>query len=172
MQLPNSSKQNGSSTTVEKPGAHSSVLMPPRYSKKNENVVTGERLDNHYTVSHDGGKTFSNPVSTGIRGQASSVCAIGGERLLALHAVRRDTDRPGIYGCIVDLSEGKWSIVKKALLWEPSVPVTKDTKMAEIFSFLKFGQPGAILLNDGDIMMSHWYAENGQYKTVASRIRL
>lgn len=138
----------------------------------NENVVTGERLDNHYTVSHDGGKTFSRPVSTGIRGQASSVCAIGGERLLALHAVRRDTDRPGIDGCIVDLSEGKWNIVEKNLLWEPPVPITKDTKMAEIFSFLKFGQPGAILLNDGDIMMSHWYAENGQYKTVASRIKL
>ena len=52
------------------------------------------------------------------------------------------------------------------------MPITKDTKMAEIFSFLKFGQPGAILLNDGDIIMSHWYAENGQYKTVASRIKL
>lgn len=138
----------------------------------NENTVTGERLDNHYTISYDGGRTFSKPVSTGIRGQASSVCAIGGERLLALHAVRRDTDRPGIYGCIVDLSEGKWSIVEKTLLWEPPVPVVKDTKMAEIFSFLKFGQPGAILLKNGDIMMSHWYAENGQYKTVASRIKL
>ncbi len=138
----------------------------------NENVVTGERLDNHYTISYDGGKTFSKPISTGIRGQASSVCALGGEKLLALHAVRRDTDRPGIYGCIVDLSDGKWNIVEKTLLWEPSTPMQKDTKMAEIFSFLKFGQPGAIKLADGDIMMSHWYAENGQYKTVASRIKL
>ena len=138
----------------------------------NENLTTGERLDNHYTISFDGGKTFSAPASTGIRGQASSVCAIGGERLLALHAVRRDTDRPGIYGCIVDLSEGKWNIVEQSLLWEPPTPVVKDTKMAEIFSFLKFGQPGAIKLADGDVMMSHWYAENGQYKTVASRIKL
>jgi hypothetical protein len=48
----------------------------------------------------------------------------------------------------------------------------KDTKMAEIFSFLKFGQPGAILLADGDVMMSHWYAEQGQYRTVATRIAL
>jgi len=44
--------------------------------------------------------------------------------------------------------------------------------MAEIFSFLKFGQPGAILLKDGDAMMTHWYAQEGQYKTVATRISL
>ncbi len=50
--------------------------------------------------------------------------------------------------------------------------MVKDNKMAEIFSFLKFGQPGAILLDDGDIMMSHWFAEQGQYKTGATRIRL
>ena len=138
----------------------------------NENVVTGERLDNHYTVSYDGGRTFSKPISTGIRGQASSVCAIGKERVLALHAVRRDTDRPGIYGYIVDLSDGKWNIIDYSLLWEPPMPIVKDAKMADVFSFLKFGQPGAILLKNGDVMMSHWYAEGGQYSTVASRIKL
>ncbi len=51
-------------------------------------------------------------------------------------------------------------------------PVTMDIKMAKIFFFLKSGQPGAIKLADGDIMMSHWFAENGQYKTVASKIKL
>ncbi len=138
----------------------------------NENTESGERMDNHYTVSDDGGKTWSKPISTGIRGQASSVCAIGGERLLALHAVRRDTDRPGIYACIVDFSDRTWNIVEKEVIWEPSMPMVKDTKMAEIFSFLKFGQPGAVLLSDGDVMMSHWCCENGAYRTVATRIRL
>ena len=138
----------------------------------NENTVTGDRMQNHYTVSYDGGKTWSKPIPTGILGQASSVCAIGGERLLALHAVRRDTDRPGIYACVVDFSDKTWNIVEKELIWEPNMPMIKDTKMAEIFSFLKFGQPGAILLSDGDVMMSHWCAENGTYKTVATRIKL
>ena len=71
----------------------------------NENTVTGERLENHYTFSSDNGKTWSVPKGTGIFGQASSVCAIGGEKLLALHAVRRDCNRTGIYGYIVDFSE-------------------------------------------------------------------
>lgn len=138
----------------------------------NEDTVTGERLENHYTFSCDNGKTWSRPITTGIQGQASSVCAIGKERLLALHAIRRDTERPGIYGYIVDFSRKSWEITESALLWEPSVPITKDTKMAEIFSFLKFGQPGAILLKNGDIMMSHWYAQEGLYRTVATRIQL
>ena len=138
----------------------------------NENVKTGARLENHYTVSFDNGKTWSAPCPTGIMGQASSVCAIGGERLLALHAVRRDTDKPGIYAYIVDFSEKKWNIVDSLLVWEPAMPPMKDTKMAEIFSFLKFGQPGAILLRDGDVLMSHWFATEGQYKTLATRIRL
>ena len=138
----------------------------------NEDVSTGERLQNHYTVSYDNGMIWSKPVTTGIQGQASSVCAIGGERLLALHAVRRDTDRPGIYAYIVDFSKGKWDIIEEALIWEPAMPMVKDTKMAEIFSFLKFGQPGAILLSDGDVLMTHWYAQEGQYKTVATRLQL
>ena len=138
----------------------------------NEDTVTGERLMNHYTWSEDGGESFSAPVSTGVLGQASSVLALGGERLLALHAVRRDTDRPGIYGYVIDFSDRSWRVVDEALLWEPPSPVKKDGRMAEIFSFLKFGQPGAILLSDGAVMMSHWYAENGEYKTVASRISL
>lgn len=138
----------------------------------NENIKTGERMHNHFTASFDGGKTWTAPESTGIMGQASSVCAVGGERLLALHAIRRDTDRPGIYGYIVDFSDKTWKIVEEALIWEPATPIVKDTKMAEIFSFLKFGQPGAILLSDGNILMTHWFAEQGQYKTCATRIKL
>jgi len=136
----------------------------------NENIKTGERLENHYTASFDNGKTWTAPASTGILGQASSVCALGGEKLLALHAVRRDTDRPGIYAYVVDFSKKTWDIVQEEVVWEPGFQIKKDENMAEIFSFLKFGQPGAIKLRDGHIMMSHWFAKEGQYKTVATKI--
>jgi hypothetical protein len=137
-----------------------------------EDTESGKRLANHYTASFDGGKTWTCPESTGVFGQASSVCAIGGEKLIAIHAVRRDTERPGIYGYIVDFSERKWKIVDELLLWEPNTPVMRDSKMADIFAFLKFGQPSAILLSDGDLLMTHWYFDAGQYKTVATRIKL
>lgn len=138
----------------------------------NENVDTGERLPNHYTYSVDNGKTWTKPESTGILGQASSVCAIGGEKLLALHAIRRDTDRPGIYGYIVDFSEKKWNILSSDVLWEPNVPVVKDDKMAEIFAYLKFGQPSAIMLDKNIILMTHWYCEQGQYKVALTEIEI
>ena len=138
----------------------------------NEDLKTGARLMNHFTYSTDNGKTFSKPQSTYVLGQASSVCALGEEKLLALHAVRRDTNRPGIYGYVIDFSDKTWKVVDSALIWEPSTPIKKDERMAEIFSFLKFGQPGAILLSDGDVLMSHWYADAGEYKTVATRIKL
>jgi hypothetical protein len=114
----------------------------------------------------------SAPKTTGILGQASSVCAIGGEKLIAIHAVRRDTDRPGIYAYVVDLAGGEWNIIDSALIWEPATPMAKDTKMAEIFSFLKFGQLASILLSCGDLLMSHWCLDNGQYKVIATRISL
>lgn len=138
----------------------------------NEDTVSGQRLPNHYTLSHDGGKTWSKPQSTGICGQAASVCALGGQKLLALHAVRRDTDRPGIYGCIVDLSDGIWKVLKTSLLWEPLTPVFRDGHMAEVFAYLKFGQPSAIRIDENTVLMTHWFAENGQYKTQATRIAL
>lgn len=138
----------------------------------NEDTGTGRALPNHYTLSADNGRTFSAPASTGINGQAASVCAVGDDRLLALHAVRRDTDAPGIYGCLVDLRHGKWEIGENVLLWAPKAAVRRSSHLADIFAFLHFGQPGAILLRDGDILMSHWFAEDGVYKTAATRIRL
>ena len=138
----------------------------------NEDLKTGERLNNHYAVSYDSGETFEGPFDTGVRGQASSVCAIGGDRLLALHAVRRDTPKPGIYAYIVNLQNGKWEIENESLIWEPNFPVTKDTNMAEVFSFLKFGQPGAVKLSDGSILTTHWVVEQGQGRTVAMKLAI
>jgi len=139
----------------------------------NENLVTGERLNNHYTISVDNGETFSEPRDTGVRGQASSVTAIGGERIIAVHAVRRDTDRPGIYGYVADSSGGGWKKESEpVLLWEPSLPIVKDTKMAEIFSFLKFGQPNVSVLKNGRLVMTHWAAENGQGLIYATELEL
>lgn len=138
----------------------------------NEDMKTGQRLPNHLFFSHDNGKTFSQPVSTGVMGQASFVMALEGTKVLTLHAVRRDTDRPGIYACIADVAGDRWQLLEQACVWEPNSPILKNTRVAEIFAFLKFGQPGAIRLADGDILMSHWHCEEGVYKTRATRIKI
>lgn len=138
----------------------------------NENATTGERLHNHFTFSEDGGKTWSKPESTGVLGQASFVMSIGGEKLFALHAVRRDTDKPGIYGYVIDFSEKKWNIVDSEVVWEPLAPIVKDKKMAEIFAFLKFGQPSAIMLDEKTLLCVFWQCEMGQYKIETVKVEL
>lgn len=134
----------------------------------NENTKTGERMNNHVTISTDNGKSFGAPVDTGVRGQASSLLALGGNRFLSIHSMRRDTDKPGILFALGEIRDGKYILHSKELVWTPGTPVTKDGHMAEIFAFLKFGQPGAIKLPDGKILMTHWYAEDGVYKVVAN----
>lgn len=138
----------------------------------NENVKTGERLDNHYTLSYDNGKTFTKPESTGIKGQASHVMAINGNKLFALHSIRRDSDRPGLYGYVVNVDNGKWNIESEHLIWEPNTPIFKDESMADIFAYLKFGQPSSIKLSNGNIMVVFWHCENGQYKVKSIEIEL
>ena len=68
-------------------------------------------------------------------------------------------------------------MAESTFVWVDDVDIFKFAegdreRMAEIFSFIKFGQPGAILLSDGDVLMSHWFADAGEYKTVATRIKL
>ena len=138
----------------------------------NENIRSEQRPHNHYTVSNDNGRTFSEPRDTGVQGQASSVMALPNERLLALHAIRRDTDRPGIYGFVIDFSHKNWDVAERFLLWEPQQQLRPHKGLADIFAYVRFGQPSAIQLSDNELLMTHWACEEGQYKTFTTRIRL
>ena len=138
----------------------------------NENIETGESLSNHYTISYDNGKTFTKPMDTKIIGQASSVCAIGGSKLFAVHAIRKGSDKPGVYGYVVDLKDGKWNILEEKIIWQPNTPIFKDNSMAEVFAYLKFGQPSAIKLQNGNLMVVFWHCDNGQYRVRTIEIEL
>lgn len=134
----------------------------------NENTETGERMNNHVTISYDNGKTFSKPIDTGIKGQASSILALDGDKFLTVHAIRRDTNEPGIYFCVASIKDGKFVAEKFERVWAPNTPIIKSKHMAEIFAFMKFGQPGAIRLPDDKILLAHWECVDGLYKTITN----
>jgi len=138
----------------------------------NENMVTGERLNNHFALSHDQGHTFEGPFDTGVHAQSSSVCAIGGDRLVSFHAARRDTDDPRVFANIVNLAGGKWDIEHSEVVWRPDLPIQYDNKMADVFNMLKFGQPGGVLLRDGTLLFTQWIIDQNQGKTMCMRFRL
>lgn len=138
----------------------------------NENLKTGERMNNHVTISTDNGRSFSPPIDTGIHGQASSIIALDGDRVMTIHAMRRDTAEPGIYAARADLSGGKWRLESIERIWEPDRPVTRDMHMADIFAFMKFGQPGGLITDDGKLLLYHWECKEGQYRTLLSSYEL
>jgi len=138
----------------------------------NENLNSGERLNNHYAISTDNGISFQGPFDTGVRAQSSSVCAIGDDRLVAFHAVRRDTDQPKVIANIVNLENGKWEIEHSQTIWTPNFEVHKDHKMAEVFSMLKFGQPGGVLLSDNTLMFTLWVIEQNRGRTICIRFKI
>lgn len=138
----------------------------------NENLRTGELMNNHVAISEDNGRSFGAPIDTGIHGQASGVCAIGGDRILTTHAMRRDVDRVGVMATIVNLADGGWDVEYRELIWEPSFVMTKTTGNLEVFSALRFGQPSAVLLKDGTVMYTQWLMENEVCRTIWQRYEL
>jgi len=131
-----------------------------------ENLKTGELYNNHVSISLDNGKTFGQAIDTGIRGQASGVCALGGERVLALHSMRKYVDRFGVLACIVNLADGKWDIEHSEYIWEPQFEMTKTSGNLSVFNMLRFGQPSAIKLHDGTILYTQWLMENDICRTI------
>ena len=138
----------------------------------NENLETEERMNNHITISTDNGRSFTAPIDTGIHGQASSIMALEEDKVMTIHAVRRDTSEPGIYVAVADISGGEWRLESVEKIWEPETPITKDKHMAEIFAYMKFGQPGGIVTDDGRLLLCHWECKNGQYRTLLNAYEL
>ncbi len=138
----------------------------------NENLKTEELYNNHAVISTDDGKTFGAPIDTGIRGQATGICAIGGERVLVLHSMRKHVERFGVQACIVNLKDNKWEIEYSDYIWEPEFTMTKTSKNLGVFSMLRFGQPSAILLKDGTILYTQWLMENEVCRTIWKRFKI
>ncbi|MCQ2436872.1 MAG: glycoside hydrolase [Clostridia bacterium] len=138
----------------------------------NEDLDSGNLMDNHLCLSSDNGKTFTAPIPSGIRGQATGIIALSDNRFMTLHCLRRDTDRPGILAVIFQCKDGEVTELGRDYIWEPDLPVMRDNSMAAVFAFLKFGQPSAVKLADGTYMMIHWAVENGSYKVFTTRFAL
>ncbi|SEQ45519.1 BNR repeat-like domain-containing protein [Virgibacillus subterraneus] len=128
----------------------------------NEDMQSGKTLPNHFSISTDNGTSFSQPRSTGIMGQTANLVHIDKNLIMAFHCIRKDTDKPGIYAYMVDLSKGEWNILFEEVVWEPKMPLKSSHTMAEVFSSLKFGQPSAIPIGNNEYIMVNWVIEEGQ----------
>jgi hypothetical protein len=127
--------------------------------------IQGKDLTNHYSTSHDGGKTWLIPTSTNIHGETMAITELSDGRLLNVY---RRMDKPGLWAAISHIDNDFWINEKDYPLWgaqEMSL-VNKSDNMVQDFNELKFGAPCITLLPDNNVYIAFWC-----YEKMVSNIR-
>lgn len=114
---------------------------------------------NQYALSHDGGRSWSIPCSTDLKGQTLTPIVLDDGRILCIY---RRMDKPGLWANISCLNGNQWINQAETPLWGQEVPGLTDTtaNMAHNFNVLRFGAPCLTRLPDGTIFVAFWCYED------------
>ena len=116
---------------------------------------------NSYSISNDGGLSWSAPRSIGTRGQTISVVPLGGQRVMLLYN-RRYGDQ-GIVMALAEITDEDWPIRFEGLMYDAKARREgrqRQDGVSEMFDFA-FGFPTAIRLLDGTYLATNWSVEGG-----------
>ena len=134
---------------------------------------TSGDLPNHWTVSEDGGRTWSGPRSTNLRGQVCAPIALADGRVAAIYNFRHEPQ-----GIRVALSEDleAFDVMGEVVVFDAGAEATlgepeTDNFLAEHMQ-IAFGKPGGIRLADGDLMTYFWCTVGGVTHTRWARLRI
>lgn len=116
-------------------------------------------LPNHYTLSRDGGKTWTKPKSTGLTGQTMTPLLLADGRILCVY---RRMDQPGLWCQIAHLEGDEWYNDDAQPLWgnQSGGLTATGESMADNFKALKFGAPCLTPLPGGGIHLAFWCYED------------
>ena len=115
---------------------------------------------NQYVISHNGGKTWSSPQSTGLMGQTLTPYLLQDGRILCVY---RRMDKPGLWANLAHLDGDCWINDSIFPLWgtQTSGLTRRSKNMAHNFNVLKFGAPSITRAPDGSIFVAFWCYEEG-----------
>ena len=118
-------------------------------------------IENSYAISCNG-KTFTQPKTTGLKGQTAAILHLGKDVILSVY---RRMDEPGLWANISSIKTGYWVNINQVKLWggfkhETRQNVGNNIDMVEEFQQLKFGAPCMLMMEDGIIFVSFWCVEN------------
>ena len=130
-------------------------------------LAGSKHLNNHIVYSDDRGITWSRPIDTSLRGQASNFL-MHGNRLGILQA-RREGNAPGIYLSDIKLEHDTVSVTDEACLFDAAGMTTRGTQIEKQFAALKFGQPSAVHLPDGAYLLIFWSMDSRGIYAVKTR---
>ena len=117
------------------------------------NPSAAKNLPNHFTISRDGGKTFSEPKTFGIDGQTCKMLKLDDGRILLAY---RRNDKPGLWLNLSEFDDGKWNHLSECPVCGFSSGMSGKGKSSDELSGLSFGYPQMIQLNDRSIFMAFW----------------
>jgi hypothetical protein len=138
-------------------------VAPDRLIASAWTVTLGDVADrtNSFSLSTDGGLTWTEPRSIGTRGQTLSVVPLDGDRVMLLY--NRRYGEQGIVMALAEVTEENWPIAFEGLLYDARS--RRDTRQRadgvdEMIDF-QFGFPTAIRLQDGTFLATNWSVEDG-----------
>lgn len=116
-------------------------------------------LPNQYSISDDGGTTWSPLASTQIAGQTLTPYLLDDGKILNIY---RRIDQPGLWACLSCIEDGQWVNYDQQPLWGHQSlegTTTRGGNMSENFAVLKFGAPHITRLPEGDLFVTFWCYE-------------
>ncbi|MFH0963136.1 MAG: sialidase family protein [Planctomycetota bacterium] len=125
--------------------------------------VTDSDLEDHFALSEDGGRSWSEPYPTGIRGQTMKPTWLGGDRLLVLY--NRRYGRQGVQMCLVRLAGKRWEIDFEGTMWDAEVRRERASAADSIdeLKLFAFGYPWALRLDERNVLAVHWCKEEERF---------
>ena len=123
---------------------------------------TPHDLSNHWVLSEDGGRTWSEPRPTNLRGQVCTPIALPDGRVAAIYNYRHHPQ-----GIRVALSEDleHFDTVGETVVFDAGAEATLGTPTSDNFlaehMLIAFGKPGGVLLDDGDLLTYFWCTSQG-----------
>ena len=134
---------------------------------------TSDDLPNHWTVSEDQGRTWSEPRPTNLRGQVCSPIALADGRLAAIYNYRHEPQ-----GIHIALSEDleHFDVENEVVVWDAGAEATLGDPETENFLAehmkIGFGRPAGVRLPDGDLLTYFWCTSGGITDTRWVKLRV
>jgi len=119
-----------------------------------------EEAPDQYFLSSDDGKTFSGPYAMPFRGQTTALEAWDDGKVLVVYNQRKE-EPTGVWLALAKPDEDGFHMLENQPVWE-TLTTTQSGTSGDFKQFIDFafGEPHAMVLDDGSILVTLWYRQD------------